>query len=82
MVRLWGKTFNYLEVQPGDELPVLIKWVTTMNSTTIKEFYETCDIKAYVHEAIIKTIPIENSSDNLDWVTLKLSQQILSLIHI
>ena len=76
MARLWGKTFNYETVKEGDELPVLIKWMMFINQNNEHSFYAPEHLKTYVHEAIIKTIPIQNPSDNLDWITIELSQEI------
>ena len=74
MARLWGKTFNYETVKEGDELPVLIKWMMFINQNNEHSFYDPEHLKTYVHEAIIKSIPIQIPSDKLDWITIELSQ--------
>ncbi len=76
MARLWGKTFNYEDVREGDELPVLIKWLMFVDPKKEHSFYKADDLKSYVREAIIKTIPIQNPSENLDWITLELNQDV------
>jgi hypothetical protein len=83
MTRLWGKTFNYENVLPGDELPTLIKWVHFQPDEGLKDqFYDIEALKDYVYEAVSKTIPVDKSYDYYDWIQIDLLRQIPLTINL